>query len=108
MSVLLCRDSRHSYSAVSASEDFFSILRYINVHITLHYITLLSVYGNVVFKGLKMHDVPATTIPYDASLLQTSTLSSIADRDIGPSTARADPGERNTDRTPVYGGVVRY
>ena len=28
----------HFYSAVSASEDFFSILRYINVHITLHYI----------------------------------------------------------------------
>jgi len=40
VSVLLCRDSRHFYSAVSASEDFFSILRYINVHITLHYITL--------------------------------------------------------------------
>ena len=53
MSVLLCRDSRHFYSAVSASEDFLcSILRYINVHITLHYITFYSVNS----RGFKPHN----------------------------------------------------
>ena len=42
MSVLLCRDSRHFYSAVSASEDFFDFALYKCSHyITLHYMYLL-------------------------------------------------------------------